>query len=381
MFFVPETILRYTYRLRPGAGAARALWQEWGRNRWLWNQACARRKNREPRLTGKDLTGFRAEHEWLRDGSVVAQQQTLRTFWQSKGKRFKSRKMALPSLNYTLRGFSLRDGRLVLAGGLRIPVVWSRDLPSEPTSVRVYRDNLGHWYASFVVRRDDQPPAQTGAMIGIDWGVSTTATTTDPAYDLEASEPGKRAAQRLARYQRMMARRRPAPGTTGSRGYRAAKRRAAKTVKKIQRQRKDTAVKWVTRVVRDHSVIAVEDFKPKFLAKSTMARKAADNGIGMTKTELVERAKRAGREVVLVKPAYTTMTCSHCGTRAKDRLLLSQRIFRCESCGYTDGRDRNAARVILDAVGQYRADVETVRHSDLPSGEERALVESGIPRL
>ena len=38
-------------------------------------------------------------------------------------------------------------------------------------------------------------------------------------------------------------------------------------------------------------------------------------------------------EVVLVPPAYTTMTCSGCGARAKSRLLLSQRVFVCESCG------------------------------------------------
>jgi putative transposase len=114
----------------------------------------------------------------------------------------------------------------------------------------------------------------------------------------------------------------------------------------VQRQRKDAAVKWATRVVRDHSVIAVEDFKPKFLARSTMARKAADNGIGMTKTELVERGMRAGREVVLVPPAYTTMTCSDCGTRAKDRLLLSQRTFRCTSCGVVPP-DRNTTHIAV----------------------------------
>lgn len=371
-------VLRYTYRLRPGRTAQRALAQEWGRNRWLWNQACARRKNHEPPLTSKELTALRAEHEWLREGSSVAQQQTLRTFQQSKGKRFKARKRALPTLNYVRTGFTLRDRRLVVAGGISLPVVWSRDLPSTPSSVRVFQDNLGHWYASFIVRREAEPPPHTGAMIGIDWGVSTIATTTDPAYDLPASEPGKRAAARLAHYQRMMARRRPTPGQAVSNGYCAAKALAARTTKKAARQRKDAAVKWSTRVVQDHSVIAVEDFKPRFLAQSRMARKAADNAIGTTKTELVERARRAGREVVLVKPAYTTMTCGQCGTRAKDRLPLSQRTFLCSTCGHTDDRDRNAARTILATAGQYRADVEAVRHSDLPSGEGRALAESGI---
>ena len=374
-------MLRYTYRLRPGAEAERALLREWDRTRWLWNQACERRQERRPRLTDKELTALRKQIDWLREGSVVAQQQTLRTFWQTNGKRFKSAKRDLPSLNYTLRGFALRDGRLVLAGGISVPVVWSRELPSDPTSVRAYRDSLGHWYASFVVRRTDDEIPHTGTMIGIDWGVKTVATATDPAYDLTADEPGRRAAQRLARYQRKMSRRQPTPGKRASRGYREAKRQAASVAKKVQRQRKDTAVKWATRVVADHSLIAVEDFKPKFLSRSRMARKAADNGIGLTKTELVERARRAGREVVLVKPAYTTMTCGMCGTRAKERLPLSERTFRCWSCGHTEDRDRNAARAILATVGQYREDVEAVRHSDLPSGEERVHAESRIPRL
>jgi putative transposase len=33
-------------------------------------------------------------------------------------------------------------------------------------------------------------------------------------------------------------------------------------------------------VVEDHQLIAVEDFRPRFPARSTMARKAADAAIG-----------------------------------------------------------------------------------------------------
>ena len=79
---------------------------------------------------------------------MVAQQQMLRNFRakraQGKGRRkFKSGKRSLPSLNYTRRGFVVKGARLCLAGGLSIPVVWSRELPSEPSSVRVYRDSIG----------------------------------------------------------------------------------------------------------------------------------------------------------------------------------------------------------------------------------------------
>lgn len=381
-----ETVVRYTYRLRPGAQAEANLCDEWNRCRWLWNRAVEHLQKTGEFMRAGSITIMRAEHEWFRSGSVVCQQQMLREFCRKRAKgkgrrKFKSAKKCLPSLNYTQRGFSLRDGKLKVAGGINLPVVWSRELPSEPTSVRVYRDSLGHWYASFVARREKITLPVTGRSIGIDWGVSTIATTTDEMFDLPCPEFGKKSAARLATAQRLVARRRPKPGQRGSKGYRQAKRWAALVSKKVARQRQDTARKWVTKVVAAHDSIAIEDFKPSFLAKSTMARKAADNSVGTTKATLVEYAERAGRAVVMVPPAYTTMTCSACGTRAKSRLLLSERIFCCESCGLVEGRDRNAARNILAVAGFNHADVEAARHLVLPSGEDWMHAESGIPSL
>jgi putative transposase len=116
-------------------------------------------------------------------------------------------------------------------------------------------------------------------------------------------------------------------------------------------------------------VIAVEDFRPQFLAKSSMACKAADAAVGAAKRELIERGTRAGRRVVLVPPGYTTMTCASCYARAKQRLTLADRIFRCEHCGHTADRDRNAARVILAAAEPDRAGADDVRHYSPPSGD------------
>jgi putative transposase len=361
-----------------------ALLREWDLCRWVWNQAVARLNESGEWVRDDTLTGWRRKHDWLREGSVVVQQQMLRNFRAKRAKgngrrKFKSGKRSLPSLNYTKRGFAVRDGRLCLAGGLSIPVVWSRQLPSEPSSVRIYRDHIGHWYASFVVHRDEQALPVCERSIGIDWGVRAVATTTDPEYDLPHPEYGKRAARELARRQRAMARRKPRPGERASKCYLGAKRVVAKLSKKVGRQRQDTARKWATKVVADHGSLAVEDFKPRFLAKSRMARKSADGTIGATKATLIEYAQRAGRKVVLVPPAYTTMTCSGCGARAKSRLLLSERVFVCESCGMVQDRDRNAARVILDRAGLNPAGVEAVRHSSLL--EIRVLAEPGIPAL
>jgi putative transposase len=382
-----EEIVRYTYRLRPGAHAERALLEEWHRCRFLWNEAVHQQKSgNKPTFCklSKLLTQARGRSAWLRAGSQVAQQQTLRTYaatlnhsYTVKGRgkpAFKARKKTLPSLEYTTRGFSIRDGRLRLPGGVAVPVVWSRELPSAPTSVRVYLDSLGHWYASFVVRRTVEPASDAGGSIGIDWGVTTTATATDPAYDLPYHGHRRRCAAELAKAQRKMSRRRRPRGHAPSSGYRRARREAARLHKRAQRQNTHAARVWAKKVVADHQTIAVEDFRPRFLTRSRMARKAADAAIGTAKRELIERGVRAGRRVVLVPPAYTTMTCSECHARAKQQLGLAERVFRCEHCGYTADRDRNAARTILATVDPDRAGADDARHRLPPSGDAGGAV-------
>jgi putative transposase len=377
MVFVVEEIVRYSYRLRPGATAVAALMAEWGRCRWLWNEAVHQfRSGKRPNFAKlcRLLTEARSTNTWLRDGSQVAQQQVLRSYGVALKHSFKvtargrpspkKRSTTLPSLAYTVRGFSLKDGRLRLAGGVVIPVVWSRDLPSEPSSVRVFQDSLGHWYASFVVRREQVPAPEATAGIGIDWGVATTATTTDPVYDLPNHGYRRRCAAELAKAQRTMARRKPQRGHASSKGYLRARRQAAKLQKRAARQNQHTARLWAKRVVDSHGLIAVEDFKPAFLARSTMARKAADASIGAAKRELIERGVRAGRKVVLVPPAYTTMTCSGCGARTTSRIDLHVRTFVCASCGLLLCRDVNAARNILATAERGRAGADGVRHVD-----------------
>jgi putative transposase len=379
---VVETV-RYRYRLRPGALAEAALIREWNLCRFVWNEAVHQyASGRRPSFVklSKLLTEARQEHTWLRDGSQVAQQQTLRNYavalsqsFTMKGRgrpKIKRRKEARPVLEYTTRGFSIRDGRLLLAKGIVIPVVWSRELPSVPTSVRVYREPDGHWYASFVVRRGVQaaPPAQAG--IGVDWGVRVTASTTNPVFDLPHAAHRRRAAAALTRAQRKMARRRRTRGPQSHR-YVLARRGAAVLHRQAAGRVEYEARVWAKRVVDAHQLIAIEDFRPKFLAKSRMARTAQDAAIGAAKRELITRGVRAGREVVLVQPAYTTMTCSRCFARAKRRLGLGERTFFCWVCGFTADRDLNAARVILAVAERGHRSVEGLRQLS-PPPEERA---------
>ncbi|MFE9170824.1 RNA-guided endonuclease InsQ/TnpB family protein [Streptomyces kebangsaanensis] len=384
---------RYTYRLRLSSTARTVLLAEWDRCRWVWNECVAKSKAVHthntvhpadkqtcgPAQLDLMLTEARRVTPWLREGSSVVQQQIVRDFGCSRTKahkdvkdrlplrqragmpKWKKKREADPTLNYTQRGFRLKGGRLHLAGGIVLTVVWSRDLPAEPSSVRVYRDSIGHWYASFVVPAQVQPLPPTGRVIGVDWGVKQTATTTSDAHDLPHAQHGKKARAKLSRYGRMMARRKPVKGQAASKGYREAKHPRAKAYKKVARQRQDTGRKWAKKVVNDHDVIAVEDFRPRFLTKTSMARKAADAAIGATKKALIEMGRKHARAVHLVHPAHTTMDCAACGARAKHALPLSERTYTCTACGVVSPRDRNSARVMLVRAGLDPAGVEGAR--------------------
>src|SRR6476660_7696727 len=140
---------RYTFRLRVSSTACAALLAEWDRCRWVWNECVAKSKqvhawnqNRPegagkktcgPAQLDKMLTEARAVTPWLREGSSVPQQQLIRDFGKARAKaikdikdrlpmhrragipKWKRKRKALPTLNYTKRGFRLRDGKLHLA--------------------------------------------------------------------------------------------------------------------------------------------------------------------------------------------------------------------------------------------------------------------------
>ncbi|MBT2511413.1 transposase, partial [Streptomyces sp. ISL-98] len=133
---------RWTFRLRVSSTTLAALMAEWDRCRWIWNESCAKSKQThlwnkhrfegiEKRTCGpaqldKMLTEARSSMGWLREGSSVPQQQCIRDFGKSRAKaqkdvkdrlpmarragmpKYKRKREARPSLNYTKRGFRLR---------------------------------------------------------------------------------------------------------------------------------------------------------------------------------------------------------------------------------------------------------------------------------
>lgn len=91
--------------------------------------------------------------------------------------------------------------------------------------------------------------------------------------------------------------------------------------------------------------IGVEDLQIKNLSKKGkgrhrrgLNRSIADAGWGQFARTLHWRAEKAAKQVAVIPARDTTQTCSSCGAKAKPRIELSDRIYRCRACGLVPGR-------------------------------------------
>ena len=101
--------------------------------------------------------------------------------------------------------------------------------------------------------------------------------------------------------------------------------------------------------------IAMEQLQIRNMVKNRkLARSISEALWGMVRRMLEYKCRRAGGQLVLVDPKNTSKTCSSCETVKAD-LLLSQRVFECDECGFRAHRDLNASWNIgsrgLEALG------------------------------
>ncbi|KAA2246078.1 transposase, partial [Solihabitans fulvus] len=231
-------LARFRYRIEPTEVQRSMLARTFGCARVVFNDAIRCRDDAyrageslsPAEVQRRVITQAKARDErvWLSEVASVALVQSVRdahrafsNFFDSvKGRRrgrkvgrprFKSRKDNRQSFRLTRNGFSLRpDGRLYLAKVGEVRVRWSRDLPSEHSSVTVIREPDGHYYASFVVEVEPTPLPPVEREAGIDLGIARLATVADTTGGrVEVANPRHLAGRlrKLARLEREKARR------------------------------------------------------------------------------------------------------------------------------------------------------------------------------
>ena len=195
------------------------------------------------------------------------------------------------------------------------------------------------WFVCVPVEVELPDPAcENQAAVGIDLGVSTTAT-------LSSGEklPGPNALEahleRLQRLSRWHSRKHK-----GSNNRRKSTIRLARLHARISNIRQDWLHQTTTLVVREFSVIGIEDLNVRgMMANRKLARKIGDIGFYEFRRQLGYKTELNGAELVIASRWFpSSKMCSVCG-RIREDLPLSAREWTCE-CGAVHDREINAAK-------------------------------------
>jgi len=369
--------LRYQYRIYPTQQQQYDLARLFGCCRVVYNDALALCKVSEKLPSNGDLQKIcitqakkTDEREWLSEVSNIPLQQSVidlgtsyQNFFNSlKGKR-KGKKLGSPkfkkrkgkqSARFRIGGFSVKNERLSLAKIGLIEVVWSRDLPSEASSVTVTKDAIDRYFVSFVVEvcwAGDPPsnPIQLpdhGQSIGIDLGIIDFATF-DTGEKIKSPKPLKRRLKKLRKAQRKHAR-----TDKGSNRRARARQRVAKIHAKISDVRKDFLHKLSTRIIRENQTVVLEDLAVANMVKNRkLSRAISDLGWRSFRTMLEAKSAMYGRDFrVISRWEPTSQRCSCCG-EIGGKKELSVREWTCLFCDAIHDRDVNAAVNIKVAGG------------------------------
>ncbi|WP_282106350.1 MULTISPECIES: transposase [unclassified Crossiella] len=367
---------RYRYRIEPNQAQQAMLARTFGSARVVFNDAIRCRD--EAYRAGEKITPTEVQRRviteaktseqrgWLSEVASVALVQSVRdahrafvNFFDSvqgrrRGRkvgrpRFKSRKDSRQSFRLTRNGFSLGcDGRLYLAKIGEVRVRWSRDLPSQPSSVTIIREPDGHCYASFVVEVEPTPLPPVEQEAGLDLGIARLATiadTTGRRTDVANPKHLARKQRKLARLEREKARR-----ARGGRNRAKTRRKVAIQHGKVSRARRDYHHKQALTLVRENQAVYVEDLNIVGMVRNRrLARAIHDAGWAQFVRLIQETAQRHGRTVHTVDRWYpSSKKCSACG-HVMDVMPLQVRTWSCPVCGVVHDRDHNAAINILAA--------------------------------
>ncbi len=270
--------------------------------------------------------------------------------------RFKPRRK-YKSFTLKQAGWKLLPGNKIQIGKRIYQYFKSRDVHGNPKRCTIKRDTLGDIYICILT--DYEEPylnrVMTGKIAGFDFGLTRYLTGSN-GHDIDSPQFFKRSLNTIKRATRAHSRTKKQ-----SKNRERARLNLARKHRKIERQRADFHWKLAHQLTDEYDEIRLEDLNLKGM-KSLWGRQVSDLGFADFVKKLVYIAKKKGVKIVFIDKWYpTSKTCSVCGV-VNEALNLRDRTWRCNDCGTTHDRDRNAAMNIY-RVGASTLAEEVVRPS------------------
>lgn len=388
----------YKYRCYPTASQREQLKNQFGCNRFVYNQllrdnidayqsyldspdsteypdtgevgltnAVSKLRNNVYPTYAKD--GTRIDTTFLKAVGSNGLQQTARDLSKAFTNFFNqpSKGFPKPKNKYSKQScrFNGKTSSFLKGDGIHLPkckralrVRWHRPLP-EGAVVQSYTISMerdGKYYVSIILKGEynDQVLTNGQGTIGLDLGIKDLAIDSNgvkydnPKHYLVALT---KLANKQARFSKM---------AEDDDKREKVKRSVARLHRKVTNQRRDYLHKLSRQLINENQVIGVETLK----VTQMMSNFKAVNRILMTTglPEFIRMLKYKAEDSGHVKviPAVwwfpSTHLCSTCGDRRTTKLKLTERKWTCPACNTTHDRDINAAINIRNYAVKYIKD-------------------------
>ena len=238
-----------------------------------------------------------------------------------------------------------------------IKVVWHRPLgehdkqcyPYKVNYICISRSRSGKYYASFCCVVDVPEPQINPVldMVGADSGLKALVVAVNQngevKYREEAPKYFRKAAERIARLQQVLARKKK-----GSNNWKKVRKKLALAYERVAFKRADLAHKISYQMTKENQLVGLETLNIRgMLANGNLAKSVSDAAIRMLHTYTTYKGEWYGAVVQFIERWFpSTKLCWACSS-LNDNLTLSDRMWTCPNCGQVHDRDVTAAWNIL----------------------------------
>lgn len=376
--------------------------------RFVYNRFLALRKelyNTEQKTLNyhacsQQLTLLKKEIVWLKEVDKFALQNSLKNLETAYKNFFGDLKKAKNKKGVGFPKFkkkygckqsyktNLTNGNIqIIENCLKLPKLgWvkfhkSQDITGKLVNVTITRTHSGKYIASILCETEIKKYPQVTQNIGLDLGIKSYLVTSqgevvdNPKYYRTQKRKLRKADKKLSR------------SVKGSNNRVKAKIKLARTYERITNSRDDFLHKLSTRLIKENSIICIEDLRVANMLKNhKLALSISDASWYKFVTMLEYKALWHDRIVQKVGTFYPSFqTCNHCGfinPLVKD---LKLREWSCPSCNNYNLRDKNAALNILSeglrlltAVGTPEVIKNACGELVSPELFQAEIVEAGI---
>lgn len=330
------------------ASGTRRFVYNWGLTEWK-RQYEADEKPSAMKLKKQFNAIKREQFSWVYDvtkcaveGAFIDLGAAFKNFFEGRAKypRFKSKKRSRDGFYVANDKFTVGAYWIKLPHISKVNMAEKLRFEGKIMSARITR-TTDWWFVSITIKQENEEvPALTGEIVGVDLGLNRLATLSDGNV-LENQKPLRSMLKKLKRLQKSLSRKQK-----GGKNREKARRKVARLHYRIRCIRDDILHKFTTMLTTKYSVVVIEDLNIKGMMKNRrLALSFSDAALGRLLELLEAKAAKTGTQVVRVDRFFpSSKKCHGCG-HVKDKIRLDERVYDCDldKCDVLCDRDYNAS--------------------------------------